>query len=265
MKLEKLTDTQKAIADLVSTRMADTGHTAQEVAQELCAPGGPLRGQFLLADVLRWHRQVAVREQGERRWGREVATDPESMADLSGEKPKMDPGTMAGAIAGKLMDFMDAKLKTRTIRWGRTATSLAAGDSWRQVEGPGRMMIRGVEKVWGAGAVIKERAGRAVAVFPECFATGYSHTGRRRTLNMNRPVMTGEHFSAEGMAQMVAALLLLFREDAGGLTSHTQVADALGRTRANGSFLARKMAKKIVATGGIVGAAVIRKRETLSS
>lgn len=264
MKLDKLTPTQEAIAELVATKMEDTGRPAAEVARALCGPGGKLHGHYEAADVMHWHRHWSVREMGERRWAREQATDPEDMETMMGGdvRPTVDTGTLAGAIAGQLLEFMDHKLLAKRITWQRTATSLCEGDSWRQETGPGRMTIRGIETVWGAYAVVKERAGRAIGIYPECIGTGFSCCRGRRRLLMIRPSVK-EQFSPAGMAQMTASLLLLFKNSAGGLTTHAAVADAVGMSRANGSHIARGMAKKIVATGGIAGAAVIRRRETL--
>lgn len=267
---------EAAAAELVETRSGDSGTAPEVVVAGLCSVGGELYGSCEGWALLSWYRRWKRDKTRAATWNqsREVPVDPASMELVAGAAAE-DEGPGGGGVAGRsnadvaagLLRLMDGRLLRAPVEFRETQAALAPGDTVCVAQGPGRVQCadgRWVE--WMAGAVIlRAPDGVARRVFAECVLVGRRAPGDcpHGTVRMRRMVVKEGAVDAGGMLQAVGTLLLMFKGDAAGMTSHAEVARATGMTRANGSAKARRIAAEVVKAGNKPSFAVLRSRETV--
>ncbi len=256
----KLTPEQlAAAAELLKRRVRALGGPVVERARELCA--GELRG-WCSAEELAGAYEPDVSPGrwvgGEHDRGLDYY-DPADLEERAGSVftgGNGDNGEGKGGevsdreIVGRVLSLLEpgGRLLQRKIMWREVRYTLRAGEAWRMVRGAGSAREAhpagsGALVEWDRGAVLIERGGVVVRIFPEHRARGMS--GGR--LVMQRPEIEASGLELRRLAMSAAVLLLILRRPAAGLENGALIARAAGVTRANVSARRVKLEGELAA------------------
>lgn len=276
MLMKSLTNIQAAAAELVDRVVRDSGRAAEVVVGEYCAAGGALARNFTVWELMWAYRKWKRASMRAATWNQspEDPVDPVTMETFAAveetaeeESTGADSARSGREVAGALLRLMDQRLLKAEVKWKETEIALRAGDEVRSMNGPGRVQTADGKWVeWLYCAVVLWSAGGIRKVVPESVVLSKRGPGKCPHGSLRLRVFTiteSGKVDAAGTMQAVGTMLLMFRGEAAGMRTHAEVARATGKTRANGSAKARRIAAEVVRAGNKPSFSVLRARDTV--